>query len=112
MTDFSHQPGPAVHHWEWQLQGLCRRAGSELFFHPENERGPRRADREAAAKQICQQCPVLLRCREHALATREPYGVWGGLAAHEREALLRGRTLPEPDATAHRGDRPLMCTTG
>ena len=25
-------------------------------------------------------------CREHALAVREPYGVWGGLTEDDREA--------------------------
>jgi WhiB family redox-sensing transcriptional regulator len=30
---------------------------------------------------------VQLACREHALAVREPYGVWGGLSEHEREEL-------------------------
>ena len=29
-------------------------------------------------------------CRSHALAAREPYGVWGGLSEHEREAIHAG----------------------
>ena len=28
-------------------------------------------------------------CAEHALAVREPYGVWGGLSEDEREAIYR-----------------------
>ena len=32
------------------------------------------------------------RCRAHALAAREPYGVWGGLSEHDREAIL-GQSL-------------------
>jgi len=31
-------------------------------------------------------CPVLEECREHALSTREPYGVWGGMSEEERRA--------------------------
>lgn len=28
-------------------------------------------------------------CRSHALAVREPYGVWGGLTEEEREAVYQ-----------------------
>ena len=30
---------------------------------------------------------MLERCREHALAVREPYGVWGGLSEDDRERI-------------------------
>jgi WhiB family transcriptional regulator, redox-sensing transcriptional regulator len=88
MTDISRLPGPQADKWEWQLLGACRSADNELFFHPEGERGPRRDNREQAAKAVCAMCPVLQQCRTAALAAREPYGVWGGLSEHEREALL------------------------
>ena len=88
MTDISRLPGPQAEKWEWQLLGACRAYDSDLFFHPEGERGPRRANREAAAKAVCAGCPVLQACRSAALAAREPYGVWGGLSEHEREAIL------------------------
>ena len=91
MTDIRRLPGPQVEKWEWQLLGSCRGQDTELFFHPEGERGPRRANREAAAKAVCASCPVLVVCREHALASREPYGVWGGLSEHEREAIAIAR---------------------
>ena len=91
MTDLTRLPGPALDRWEWQLRGACRSRDTELFFHPDNERGPRREAREAAAKAVCASCPVLMQCREHALATREPYGVWGGLSEPEREAILTRR---------------------
>jgi len=29
-----------------------------------------------------------VQCREHALSVGEPYGIWGGLSANEREELL------------------------
>ncbi|GAA1170690.1 hypothetical protein GCM10009584_09540 [Ornithinimicrobium humiphilum] len=35
---------------------------------------------------VCATCPVLERCRAHALAAREPYGVWGGMTEEERMA--------------------------
>ncbi|MEX2289428.1 MAG: WhiB family transcriptional regulator [Mycobacteriales bacterium] len=85
MTDISRLPAPQVEVWEWQLKGACRGHDPSLFFHPEGERGPRRAGREAAAKAVCAGCPVLLACRTHALSVREPYGIWGGMSEHDRE---------------------------
>jgi WhiB family redox-sensing transcriptional regulator len=93
MTDLSRLPGPTLDRWEWQLLGACRVQDTELFFHPEGERGPSRSGRESAAKAICATCPVLALCREHALAAREPYGVWGGLSEHDREAILGQQQL-------------------
>ncbi|MCW2622209.1 MAG: transcription factor WhiB [Frankiales bacterium] len=99
MTDTRRLPGPVVEKWEWQLQGSCRGMPSEVFFHPEGERGPRRAGREAAAKAICAQCPVQLICREHALASQEPYGIWGGLSEHERVAAVHGARVEMAEAS-------------
>ena len=91
MADVSRLPRPHAEAWEWQLLGACRGADSDLFFHPENERGPSRMRREAAAKAICLRCPVVDRCREHALRVREPYGVWGGMSETEREQIAADR---------------------
>jgi WhiB family redox-sensing transcriptional regulator len=44
--------------------------------------------RELAAKALCQSCPVRAECAAHALAAREPYGVWGGFTEAERIRLL------------------------
>ena len=44
--------------------------------------------REASAKEVCMRCPVRTECAAHALAVREPYGVWGGLTEDEREELM------------------------
>ncbi len=92
MADIRRLPVPVTEVWEWQLQGSCRGLDSALFFHPEGERGPARANREAKAKQICAACPVLEQCRQHALAVHEPYGVWGGLSESERDEMIRGQT--------------------
>ncbi len=88
MADIRRLPSPHAEAWEWQLMGACRAVGDALFFHPENERGAARGRREAAAKAVCRRCPVLARCRQHALSVREPYGVWGGLSESERDALV------------------------
>ncbi len=91
MADISRLPGPNSDFWDWQLEGACRGEDPSIFFHPEGERGPAREAREAAAKAVCAQCPVLARCAEHALAAREPYGVWGGLSEDDREAIYARR---------------------
>jgi len=88
MTEISRLPGPVMDLWDWQYQGACRSADPTLFFHPEGERGSARRRRAEAAKAICQACPVLQQCRTHALAVREPYGVWGGISEDERSAIL------------------------
>lgn len=77
-------PEPVTTMWEWQMHGLCRGMDSAVFFHPEGERGHKRAAREEQAKRVCAQCPVLQRCREYAVTAGEPYGVWGGMSAPER----------------------------
>ncbi|MFZ9693019.1 MAG: WhiB family transcriptional regulator [Candidatus Nanopelagicales bacterium] len=87
MADISRLPGPAAEIWEWQLDGACRGEDPEAFFHPEGERGPARANREARAKAICASCPVIAECAAHALSVREPYGIWGGLSEDDREAI-------------------------
>jgi WhiB family redox-sensing transcriptional regulator len=91
VADTHRLPVPVTDIWDWQMRGACRGMDSALFFHPEGERGPARAGREARAKQICSSCPVLVRCRAHALAVHEPYGVWGGLSESERVEIVRAR---------------------
>jgi WhiB family redox-sensing transcriptional regulator len=98
MANLSRLPGPNADFWDWQLEAACRGMDSEVFFHPDGQRGAARAQREQQAKQICATCPVLEQCREHALRVREPYGVWGGLTEDERETILRGRRKNAPAA--------------
>lgn len=86
VAEIARLPRPATDEWEWQLQAACRNVDPEVFFHPEGERGSQRRSRDEDAKQVCFSCPVLKECREHALAVREPYGVWGGMSEAEREA--------------------------
>ncbi|GHB79052.1 transcriptional regulator WhiD [Streptomyces cirratus] len=92
MSDVSRLPGSAHHYWQWQARAACRDLGSNRFFHPAGERGEDREVRDEAAKQVCAGCPVRAACLEHALTTREPFGVWGGLTEEERRALLDDRT--------------------
>ena len=88
MSEVSRLPKPVVENWDWQQDGACRDLPSEMFFHPDGERGPRRRNRENVAKAVCSSCPVLEACRKHALSVQEPYGIWGGLSEDDRVAIL------------------------
>jgi len=92
MAEISRLPRPVLSEWEWQEQGACRELPTEMFFHPDGERGPRRANREKAAKAVCATCPVIDACRKHALAVQEPYGIWGGLSEDDRQAIIDRET--------------------
>lgn len=100
MADLSRLPGPIADIWEWQLLGACRAVDPDVFFHPEGERGPRKAARDAAAIGVCASCPVLAQCRQHSLEVREPYGVWGGLTEEDRELLYTTGTPAHTGAAA------------
>lgn len=83
--------------WNWQDHGACRESDPTIFFHPQNERGTRRLQREIAAKRVCAGCSVRLECADYAIRAREPFGVWGGLSEEERElvyARLGSRDYP------------------
>ncbi|MGH3713589.1 MAG: WhiB family transcriptional regulator [Micromonosporaceae bacterium] len=88
MADTRRLPGPIADLWDWQLRGACRGADTAQFFHPDGERGPSRSRREARAKSVCHSCPVRAECAAHALAVREPYGVWGGFTETERGQIV------------------------
>ncbi|AUG79463.1 WhiB family transcriptional regulator [Kitasatospora sp. MMS16-BH015] len=81
----------------WHTGAACRRDEAGLFFAPSKEPTAARLAREEQAKQVCARCPVLLECREHALAQPEPYGVWGGLTAAERRVVLARRRRRESE---------------
>ncbi len=69
--------------WAWAERGRCRDI-PDLFYNAEDEPKGVRRRKEAAAKQLCAQCPVLAECAAHAAANRELYGVWGGMSEAER----------------------------
>ena len=43
------------------------------------------------AVTMCRACPVMVACGEHAIAQREPCGVWGGLTPNRRAAIANRR---------------------
>lgn len=68
----------------WRSQALCKGLDPEVFY-PLNE------DETDEAKAICAGCPVRILCLEHALATREKEGIWGGCTERERRRIIRQR---------------------
>ena len=73
----------------WQAEAECMSLGTDIFFPIDRMRGKKLREFEASAKQICASCKVIDQCKDHALTTREPYGVWGGLGLSERKAILK-----------------------
>jgi WhiB family redox-sensing transcriptional regulator len=82
-------PATLAEFWSWHMEAACRKVDTSLFYSPEGERGPRKERREAAAKQVCGSCKVVELCGAYAVATREPYGTWGGLSENDRRELIR-----------------------
>lgn len=80
-------PAPTTENWSWQLHGSCLGYPSEIFF-PDDKRGQPLKRLENQAKDICRDCPVLSKCRDHALTAPEAFGVWGAMTAVERAKLL------------------------
>ena len=77
---------------EWRESAACLDYPSILFFGLDDiESAPERRTREDAAKRVCFSCRVRADCLDYALATREPYGIWGGLTELERKARIRNR---------------------
>jgi WhiB family redox-sensing transcriptional regulator len=94
-------PSTLEEFWTWHMEAACRRVDTTLFYSPEGERGPRKERREAAAKEICGSCTVRELCAAYAIATREPYGTWGGLTENDRREHLR-RSDPRIDQLRYR----------
>ena len=85
----SECPTPQPEHLRvWQEAAACRSEDSALFFGAPTEQRRARLRREAKAKAVCWQCPVLALCRDHALRVEEPAGIWGALTEEEREQIL------------------------
>lgn len=91
MADNRRLPRPDADVWDWQRLAACRSMDNSRFFPLDGERGHARARREADAKRVCHDCPVLRQCRNYALTVHEPYGVWGGMTQSERRTILHGR---------------------
>lgn len=64
----------------------CRDHDPELFFHDDYTGTAAQAD-TAEAKAICRRCPIRQQCLAWAIQHKEPWGVFGGLTAAERNTV-------------------------
>ncbi len=78
----------------WRQEAACRAADTALFFGFEED--------QERAVAICRgSCPVMIECREYAVATRRQDGVWGGLTEEQlRRRVKRPRAEPDHGTTA------------
>jgi WhiB family redox-sensing transcriptional regulator len=76
----------------WRENAACLAYPAVVFFGVDDTEAPaERRAREEQAKRICFTCGVRQECLEYALATKEPYGIWGGLTEIERRAYAHRR---------------------
>ena len=74
----------------WRFAAACAGLGPAMFYDPV-------PSSVRAAKAVCAQCPVVTDCASHAMANREPFGIWGGQTETERaEASARRVCGPSP----------------
>ncbi|MGW1059321.1 WhiB family transcriptional regulator [Micromonospora rubida] len=64
----------------WHDRANCQGTDTDEFY-------PEKGGSTLTAKRICARCEVQTECLESAVATREPYGIWGGMSQNERRAL-------------------------
>jgi WhiB family redox-sensing transcriptional regulator len=67
----------------WAARAPCAQADPDAWFPDQGQGGLARA-----AVKVCAGCPVVTECLAHALAVRELHGIWGGLTARQRRAVL------------------------
>ena len=77
----------------WREFAACRGMNTEIFFLDDSNRYKKQV--YAEAKSICAVCPVRVSCLDDAMAHHHDYGVFGGMAPHERRDLARYRRLEE-----------------
>ena len=74
----------------WVNRAACKALPTELFF-PAGELDDQAVEQAEEAKAVCAACPVRTACLEFAIATNQPYGIWGGANASERRSIRRRR---------------------
>lgn len=92
MLDTYETSASPVGSTAWMEEGRCV-GESNLFFAPFAERPEARVRREARARSLCENCTVLLACREYARRNRE-LGFWGGESESERAEAGFAPTTP------------------
>ena len=65
----------------WQLQANCDETNTELFFSELKSKVEK-------AKTLCGSCAVADKCLQFAIDTKIEFGIFGGVTADERKALV------------------------
>lgn len=94
--DLDDLGAPAEPSRPWHERAACRGYDPDLFYPAMGNRPGLAASTVAqirAAKAVCAQCPVRQECAD--AGRYEPFGIWGGLTADERNRVDR-RTLRQP----------------
>ena len=76
----------------------CRGVSLDIFF-PESGDGARVHRKVAAARAVCDPCPLYEACREWALEQPPAhlYGIWGGTTWSQRRQLAVGNRGVQPE---------------
>ncbi|WP_331457997.1 WhiB family transcriptional regulator [Rhodococcus opacus] len=61
---------------------------------------------------MCQVCPGLVRCRDHALTSGESYGVWGGMTESDRRKHTNRSRRGERRPLGSFQERPVGAASG
>jgi len=98
FMDYSYLARPEP----WMSQAVCK-GQTHLFFSTlEDEtnakREPGRYKRIAAAKALCNRCPVKSECLEWAIYVKQAHGIAGGMTASERRRYVRKKRLESEEA--------------
>lgn len=85
---------------DWQDDAACNGADVNLFFnHGGVKQGKDYEKYLPGLTLYClpssannqQGCPVIDKCRELAIKTKEPYGIWGGMTTTQRRKMIKER---------------------
>jgi WhiB family transcriptional regulator, redox-sensing transcriptional regulator len=79
-------------HVNWSDRAARLSAEPETFF-PVGTGGVA-LDDVSVAKAICAGCAVLAECRDYALRSRQPFGVWGGMDEEQRRQVWAREAAP------------------
>jgi WhiB family redox-sensing transcriptional regulator len=82
----------------WMRNAACRGQGFDPWFPIEEF-----SEEADVTRQVCSGCRVRPECLDYALAAGIRHGMWGGLSAQERAALLASAK-----ATGNGRRRPAM----
>lgn len=77
----------------WRARAACRGMDTAIFFPDIQGPGAPTNAAVAAARAVCDRCPVRDECLRFALVNRERDGVWGGTSPSERR-LRRTQRYP------------------